>query len=319
MHKANGCWSEPATGTYSVLPLPEAPIIEMKASCSNNTMLPLILTQSNSGVEWKKDSTLAQNLGNLASFTPTASVLTTDTSTTFFVRYNNGSCWSPYGTAQYVYIEQPLAPQVSTKAICLGDDNIEPLVAVGSLNTTWFDAQDNTLGTGRTLDLNTYPLENSGTYIFKLNNTKYTNLVADMACPSETTTASLIVSSIPNGKVWGKKMVCENSVQNAYYVQELEGDSTTFVWSISGNHTNYTISNEQNKAYRLVDWDYQGKELVKVKVVNKYGCSSSDSMEVTIAVKPDAQFLWSLPGAAYKAKFENLSTQAPVYFIHHGM
>ncbi|MBK8806482.1 MAG: hypothetical protein IPO21_07515 [Bacteroidales bacterium] len=109
-------------------------------------------------------------------------------------------------------------------------------------------------------------------------------------------------------------MVCENSVQNAYYVQELEGDSTTFVWSISGNHTNYTISNEQNKAYRLVDWDYQGKEVVKVKVVNKYGCSSSDSMEVTIAVKPDAQFLWSLPGAAYKAKFENLSTQAPVYF-----
>ncbi|MBK8807680.1 MAG: hypothetical protein IPO21_13990 [Bacteroidales bacterium] len=51
-----------------------------------------------------------------------------------------------------------------------------------------------------------------------------------------------------------------------------------------------------------------------MKVVNKYGCSSSDSMEVTIAVKPDAQFLWSLPGAAYKAKFENLSTQAPVYF-----
>ncbi|MBK8806483.1 MAG: hypothetical protein IPO21_07520 [Bacteroidales bacterium] len=205
MHKANGCWSEPATGTYSVLPLPEAPVVELKASCSNDAMLPLILTQSNSGVEWKKDSTLAQNLGNLASFTPTASVLATDTSTTFFVRYNNGSCWSPYGTAQYVYIEQPLAPQVSTKAICLGDDNIEPLVAVGSLNTTWFDAQDNTLGTGRTLDLNTYPLENSGTYIFKLNNTKYTNLVADMACPSETTTASLIVSSIPNGKVWGKK------------------------------------------------------------------------------------------------------------------
>lgn len=84
-----------------------------------------------------------------------------------------------------------------------------------------------------------------------------------------------------NNRLIGDTLVCTNSDQTLYTVEEMRYYPSSYIWTVSGNHLNYSHQSD-NSSIRYVDWGKSGIDTITLHEITWDGCEVFDTLIVRI-------------------------------------
>ena len=329
VREKSGCRSEVAEVTAEVIAQPTISItiddeeISVLKRCEYDEEKPLttILTPKeleNSYVEWNifPGNKTVQTDGDLqlSDYVTLSSATTTSTNYTIRAQYfvknelKGSYCPSVMDTIKMITNAKARKPIVLSKVICQGEE-IEPLYAFGSPNTTWISLDgirpSVTHGTFYRFEAQQSDLP-VGSYRFIVFDEN-----KETGCSSDSANVELTLAPAAQTKIFGPDSVCVGSTEN-YYTQY--NSTSTYIWSVSGDNLNYS-KDATSSSVRYVDWSKSGIDTLVVFEQTWAGCQGSDTLLVRIANTPIARYAWSLPGAINVIELQDSTVQDSIVYV----
>ncbi len=219
---------------------------------------------------------------------------------------NSIECTSDTLSVQYIIVESPLPPVVTSKIMC--DGEVSNLQALGSPLIQWVSTDNklpNWMG-------EIYNFEQLGlTDVLKLGKYEFElfDIDALSGCESERVQATFEIAPQANPEILGRTQLCKQTTEEAYGLATALADSK-YSWSISSGNTTYSKAPYSSVCY--VDWNDAGIDTLYLYERTWAGCEGYDTLVVSIADYPKPYYTWSLPGAGTTIEFTDSSYQAPI-------
>lgn len=302
----NGCESERASITVTVLPLPAAPVVTTPVRyCQNNAANPL--TAAGTNLLWY--TAAVGGVGSNVSPTPGTSTVG---SVYYYVSQSVNGCEGPRAVIEVITSLTPLAPTISSPVLYCQDEVAVPLTATG-LNLLWY-----TYATGGT-GVPDAPVPDTGkagivTYYVSQNN----------GCEGPRAAIEVVVDAAPVPVLPEKGTICVDSDSNTlvspYTITTGMSPATySFQW--------YTVTNDYTIIPGATADSYQATSVgtYGVIVTSKLtGCESkpvstqitasyppksievvvpdyfSSPMTVTVNVKPEGNYQYRIDDGSYQ-------------------
>ncbi len=309
VREKNGCFSETAEATVTVIPVPDVTITvdgeeaSLIQRCVYDEEKPMVTTVSptmgeDDYVSWAifpGNITVKTNELLLSEHVPVTSQNTPNVTYTVRAQYlvkndlHNTYCESIKDTIKVSTSGKARKPIVLSNVICQGEE-IEPMFAYGTPNVTWIS-----------LDGILPIVAHGQRYEFSkqqgdLPVGKYSFVVFDIdmntGCHSDSATVSLTLAPAAQTKIFGADSVCVNTTE-MYYTQY--NQTSQYNWMVTGNNLNYS-KDAKSSSVQYVDWNYAGIDTLVVFEQTWAGCQGADTLVVKIANNPRARFVWEMPG-----------------------
>lgn len=324
IREQNGCFSPIAIDTLVIIKHPVITIDEDRIMCVYDTIKPISVVtfepavNDRSSVVWRvkngKVSTYVEEMEDQHAIVPVNEINAAgeyEVYASYKYVYDNIFCTSDEVSMSVSVKDRARTPIVFTTTICAGE-NIEQLRSLGSPYTTWisigeenrktqpevYHGQSYKFQVGQSLDTGTYHY-----VIYDMNMYDEENL---LGCESLRDTVSMVVAPAAKTELFGTDSVCLGSIGETYYTQYEK--TSQYYWSVTGDNLNYS-KDATSSSVRYVDWLSVGVDTLTVYEQTWAGCEGFDTLIVSVAPAPIANFEWTMPGESNIIEFVDSTIQ----------
>jgi alpha-tubulin suppressor-like RCC1 family protein len=198
-NRVNGCVSTTVKTSYTIKPIPDAPVTTPNSICKGDINLQVCATGSY--ITWYRNSNKTlQLVSNSTCYIPTE---TTDNIYTYYATETVNGCESSTTPVTYTILPLPIAPTITISSSKICDYDSDPIMSVvptGTATIKWY--KDNTYLIGG----NTYQVD-------RINGTTYKASQTLNGCEGPKSTSTFTIVNKPSDPIVTNKSICEGTEQ----------------------------------------------------------------------------------------------------------